>query len=67
VVPHVAARETHQRSLKFSFFTRKRLFQHYRHEASLVASSCDVRYADATTFLAVFQSMIDVALKRRVN
>jgi hypothetical protein len=30
VVPHVAARETHQWSLEFSFFTRKRLFQHYR-------------------------------------
>jgi putative ABC transport system substrate-binding protein len=25
VVPHVAAPETHQRSLKFSFFARKRL------------------------------------------
>jgi hypothetical protein len=31
VVPHVAARETHRRSLEFSFFTRKRLFQHYPH------------------------------------
>jgi hypothetical protein len=29
VVPHVAARETHQRSLEFSFFIRKRLLQHY--------------------------------------
>jgi hypothetical protein len=27
VVPHVAAGEVHQRSLKFSYFTRKRLFQ----------------------------------------
>src|SRR5258708_1530246 len=29
--PHVAAHETHQRSLEFLFFTQKRLFQHYRH------------------------------------
>src|SRR5260221_10044981 len=28
---HVATRETHQRSLNFSVFIRKRLFQHYRH------------------------------------
>jgi hypothetical protein len=33
MVPHVAAREAHQRSLKFSCFTRKRLFQHYLPQA----------------------------------
>jgi hypothetical protein len=27
--PHVATRETHQRSLKFWYFTRKRLLQQY--------------------------------------
>src|SRR6476660_7390409 len=29
MVPHVAARKTHQRLLKFSFVTPKRLLQHY--------------------------------------
>jgi hypothetical protein len=29
-VPHVVARETHQRSLKFSYSTRKRLFRQHR-------------------------------------
>jgi hypothetical protein len=33
VVPHVAAREAHQRSLEFSYFTRKRLLQQYRRKA----------------------------------
>src|SRR5882724_727681 len=39
---HVAARETHQRSLKFSFFARKRLFQHYRHETDMPGRPDDV-------------------------
>src|ERR1700730_17590910 len=30
VVPHVSAREAHQRSLKFSCFARKRLLQQYQ-------------------------------------
>ena len=30
MVSHVAAREAHQRSLEFSYFTRKRLLQQYR-------------------------------------
>jgi len=30
MVPHVAARKTHQRRLEFLFDTQKRLLQHYR-------------------------------------
>src|SRR5580700_5902759 len=33
VVPHIGPCETHQRSFKFSFFTRKRPFQQYPPEA----------------------------------
>jgi hypothetical protein len=35
VVPQVAAREAHQRSLKFSCFTRKILLQQYRSIANI--------------------------------
>jgi hypothetical protein len=42
--PHVAAYETYQRSLEFSFFTRKRLFQHYRHNSEITARAPDVRF-----------------------
>jgi hypothetical protein len=31
VVPHISARETHQRPWKISFVTLKRLLQQYRH------------------------------------
>jgi hypothetical protein len=36
-------RETHQRSLKFSYFTRKRLLQQYRHETDMPKYLGDVR------------------------
>jgi hypothetical protein len=41
MVPHVAARKTHQRLLKFSFDTPKRLFQQYlpTTEVALIRSS----------------------------
>src|SRR5258706_13994841 len=39
---HVATRETHQRSLKFSYFTRKRLLQQYRHFSDMAGSADDV-------------------------
>jgi len=42
MVPHVATREAHQRSLKFSCFTRKGLFQHYRHKTDIAARADDV-------------------------
>jgi hypothetical protein len=35
MVPHVAARKTHQRLLKFSFFTPKRLLQQYLPKADI--------------------------------
>jgi hypothetical protein len=35
MVPHVAARKTHQRLLKFLFVTPKRLLQQYRHLADI--------------------------------
>src|SRR3984893_5175189 len=39
VVPHVSAREAHQRSLKFSCFARKRLLQQYRRKADVLDGS----------------------------
>ena len=42
MVPHVAARKTHQRLLKFSFVTPKRLFQQYRHLADIAFAAGDV-------------------------
>ena len=39
-------RETHQRSLKFSYFTRKRLLQQYRHETDMSPQSPYVRYRE---------------------
>jgi hypothetical protein len=36
-VPRVAALETHQRSLKFLLFSRKRLFQHYLPKGDIAA------------------------------
>jgi hypothetical protein len=38
-VPHIATYETHQRSLKFSFFTRKRLLQQYLPVTDMTAPS----------------------------
>jgi hypothetical protein len=35
LVPHVVARQTHQRLSKFSFVTPKRLLQQYRSQADL--------------------------------
>src|SRR6266511_2525278 len=37
--PHVVKRETHQRPLEFSFFSRKRLFQHYLPGADVASKS----------------------------
>jgi hypothetical protein len=42
MVPHVDARETHQRPLEFSIFTRKRLLQQYRHETDVAVATVDV-------------------------
>src|SRR5258705_4987836 len=39
MVPHVAARKTHQRLLKFSFVTPKRLLQQYRPETDTCATA----------------------------
>jgi hypothetical protein len=39
MVPHVGARETHQRLYKFSFTTPKRLLQQYRREADATRAS----------------------------
>jgi hypothetical protein len=36
MVPHVAARKTHQRLLKFSFVTPKRLLQQYLPEEDIL-------------------------------
>jgi hypothetical protein len=41
--PHVATRETHQRSLKFWYFTRKRLLQQYRHFSDMPRQPDNVR------------------------
>jgi hypothetical protein len=43
MVPHVAARKTHQRLLKFSFLIPKRLLQHYRHQTDMPHWSLHVR------------------------
>ena len=42
MVPHVAARKTHQRLLKFSFDTPKRLLQQYRHLSDVLRHADDV-------------------------
>jgi hypothetical protein len=44
MVPHVAARKTHQRLLKFSFVTPKRLLQQNRHEADIASGRLNVCY-----------------------
>ena len=44
MVPHVAARKTHQRLSKFSFVTPKRLLQQYRHKANLPILPANVGY-----------------------
>jgi hypothetical protein len=46
MVPHVAARKTNQRFLKFSFFTPKRLQQQYLPKAVLLADSIADRQHD---------------------
>jgi hypothetical protein len=43
MVPHIAAHETHQWSLKISIFTRKRLFQQYPPRA-------DIHQSDVTEY-----------------
>src|SRR5258705_13067990 len=46
MVPHVVARKTHQRLLKFSFVTPKRLLQQYLPEAGIAGGpvSCAIAY-----------------------
>jgi hypothetical protein len=44
MVPHVAVCETHQWSLEFSFFNRKRLSQDYLHFSD-IAALANVRFA----------------------
>jgi hypothetical protein len=44
MVPHVAARKTHQRLLKFSFVTPKRLLQQYLHLADIDPVMVNIRY-----------------------
>jgi hypothetical protein len=45
MVPHVAARKTHRRSLEFSFNTPKRLLQQNRHQTDTATRLAKVRYA----------------------
>src|ERR1700686_1264205 len=45
MVPHVAARKTHRRSLEFSFNTPKRLLQQYRHKSAVGGRAEHVRSA----------------------
>src|SRR5258707_15501625 len=65
MVPHVAARKTHQRLLKFSFVTPKRLLQQYRHLADVATASSDVRFSNRPFGVKRFQTIhhhsVDVA------
>src|SRR5258707_6422829 len=65
MVPHVAARKTHQRLLKFSFVTPKRLLQQYRHLADVATGPSDVCFSNRPFGVKRFQTIhhhsVDVA------